>query len=179
MHNLIWLTGYRGSGKSAVGEIVARRLGWEFVDADQYIEFVAGVTVRDIFRVQGERAFRDLETRITRELSTRHNCVIATGGGVVLREENRNVLADTGMVVWLKAPAQVLLERIEADPSTAQRRPDLTATGGLAEIETLLFLREPMYRRIATIDLDTSKLSPEEVAERILELSNPSANPPG
>jgi len=168
MHKLIWLTGYRGSGKTAVGEVLARRLGWEFIDADAYLELSAGVTIRDIFRTQGEPAFRDLESKILLELSARQDCAIATGGGAILREANRKILGDTGTVVWLRAPAQVLLERIEADPTSPQRRPDLTAMGGLAEIETLLFLREPMYRKIAAMELDTSLLSPEEVADRIL-----------
>ena len=174
MHNIIWLTGYRGTGKTTAGEILARKLGWDFVDADAFLEFVAGIPVREIFRVRGEGAFRDLEERVTLELSSRTNTVVSTGGGVILREANRRVLRESGLVVWLRAPAKLLQERIEADTTTVDRRPNLTSQGGLAEIETLLFMREPLYRNVATIHLDTSALSPEEVADRILASWKPS-----
>ena len=87
---------------------------------------------------EGEQAFRDLESAIVTDLAARDGCIIALGGGVVLREQNRQAVAGRGKIVWLQASPEVLFGRIHADPTTAERRPNLTAQGGLAEIRDLL-----------------------------------------
>lgn len=163
------LIGYRGTGKTSVAKRLAARLGWQWVDADEALERSAGTTIREIFDHQGETAFRDLEARILRELLERKNVVIATGGGVILRTENRAALSDA-LVVWLTASIDTICERIGADPSTGSRRPKLTVGGGRAEIEQLLAAREPLYRQCANQIIDTEGRSPDDIAHEIATL---------
>jgi shikimate kinase len=167
MARLLFLIGYRGSGKTTVGKIVADRLGWSFVDADAVLEEHHGRTVRDIFAAEGEPGFRDKEAEVLADLCTRTNTVIATGGGIVLREANRRLLKQHGTVAWLTADPATLLARIHADPTTAERRPNL-AGGGLAEIEQLLAVREPLYRACADVVVPVGVFSPEQAADAIL-----------
>ena len=148
MSNLLYLIGYRGTGKTTIGPILAARLGWDFVDADAYLEAKCGRTIKEIFSDEGEKGFREQESQNLRKLARRERSVIATGGGIVLSEENRKVLKETGFVVWLSADVATITARIRADPTTSTRRPNLT-TGGIAEIESLLRAREPLYRMCA------------------------------
>ena len=147
MNRKLFLIGYRGSGKSTVGRVLADRMGWSFVDTDQVIEERSGKSIREIFHDDGEAAFRDLESGILAVLRGNAGAVVATGGGIVLREENRRILREDGFVVWLTADAATLWTRIERDASTAERRPALT-TGGLDEVRQLLAIREPLYRQV-------------------------------
>lgn len=164
---LVILIGARGTGKSTVGRALAARLGWSFVDADERIESVAGTSIAEIFRSEGEAGFRDRESAVLTELCERNACVIATGGGVVLRAENRERLR-SGFVVWLTATPEAAFERMQADPTTAGRRPNLTPAGGLDEMRALMAAREPLYRACADFTLDTANLSPEAAADAIL-----------
>lgn len=164
-HRVIFLIGYRGTGKSATACELAARLGWEWCDADQALEQRYGKSIRQIFDEEGERSFRDKESDILGELAQRQHCVIATGGGVVLRPENRAKL-QAGVTVWLTANADVIWRRLQADATTADRRPNL-AQGGLAEVEELLRGRLPLYQECAAARFDTASESPEQVAERI------------
>lgn len=175
----LFLIGYRGSGKTSVGAAVAARLSRAFIDADAVLEAVAGMTIRDIFATEGEGGFRDRESATLRDLATGEPAVIATGGGVVLREANRDLLRATGFVVWLRASADVLWHRILSDPTTAARRPDL-AGGGRAEVEALLAAREPLYAATAHSSVEAAE-SPEVVAAAILSLWGtrpPATEPP-
>jgi shikimate kinase len=167
MSPLVFLIGYRGSGKTTVGRLVADRVGWPFLDADTVLEGRYGRTIRDIFAAEGEAGFRDKETTVLGDLCRMTNTVIATGGGVVLREENRHALQRHGLVAWLSADPRTLLTRIQGDPTTAARRPDL-AGGGLAEVEQLLAVREPLYRGCADVEVAAGALSPEQAADAIL-----------
>jgi len=162
------LIGYRGCGKSTVGKLLAERLRWEFVDADAEIERRAGRTIRRIFDEAGEAEFRRLERDVMAELLRRENAVIAAGGGAVLDERTRDDLRESGPVVWLRAGVETLLERIEADPTTGQRRPDLTPGGGRREVEELLAVRGPIYARCATFVVDADTLTAAEIAEQII-----------
>lgn len=165
--SLLFLIGYRGSGKTTVGHLIADRLGWAFVDADAVLEERHGRTIRDIFAAEGEAGFRDKEAAVLADLCTRTNTVIATGGGIVLREANRELLKQHDTIAWLTAEPATLLERIRADPTTTDRRPVL-AGGGLAEIEQLLAVREPLYRACADVVVPVGALSPEQAADAIL-----------
>jgi len=167
MKSLFYLIGYRGAGKTTVGGMLAERLGWSFVDADVFLEAQSGRSIKEIFATEGEPVFRDMESSNLRELSRRERCVIATGGGIILREENRKLLRDTGYVVWLTADPQTTAERLQNDPLTSGRRPDLSV-GGLAEIAEMLRLREPHYRSCADLEIATAGRSPEMLAEAIL-----------
>lgn len=169
----LYLIGYRGCGKSSVGPMLAARLNRPFHDADAVLETDAGVTIREIFAAEGEGGFRYRETATIQRLARGGPAVIATGGGIVLRPENRELLRSTGFVVWLKAPAEVLWDRITADPSTAARRPNL-AGGGHDEVVALLDAREPLYAATAHAEVDASR-SPDQVADAILS-AMPSAD---
>jgi len=179
----LYLVGYRGTGKSTVGRLLAVALGRPFVDLDERIEADAGRSIAAIFADEGEAGFRDRETAALSDQSPltvlergprgEVSSVIATGGGVVLREENRRILKSTGFVIWLQAPAEILWERIRADTLTAARRPNLTS-GGLGEIVELLAVRERFYREVADAVVDAGGASPEAVADAILTLSRSS-----
>lgn len=165
----IALIGYRGSGKSNVAPLVADQLGWTWIDADDEIERRAGKTIAAIFAEDGENAFRDLESTVLSDLIAKDRIVLALGGGVVLRPENRTSLGGgDGWVVWLRASPATLAERINADATTAARRPNLTAKGGLEEIESLLEKRSPLYQECANLIVDTEGKSPEQVAGEIV-----------
>jgi shikimate kinase len=163
----IYLIGYRGTGKTTVGPVLAARLGWSFVDADVLLEERAGRSIREIFASEGEAGFRDREEANLRELATRDRHVIATGGGIILRPSNRELLKATGFVAWLTASPEAIWSRMQGDPTTAARRPSL-AQGGLAEVRELLTQREPHYREAANVAVPTEGVSPEAAADAIL-----------
>jgi shikimate kinase len=164
----IALIGYRGTGKTTLAQVLARQLGWDWVDSDVEIELQAGKSIAAIFADDGEPTFRDLEASAVAELCTRERTILALGGGVILREANRTQLQKCQAVVWLKASVDVLAERILADPTTAGRRPNLTNHGGRNEIEQVLAQREPFYRGCARLEVDTDSKEPAEIADEIL-----------
>jgi shikimate kinase len=167
---LLTLIGYRGSGKSTIGPLLAARLGWAFVDADALLEQREQTTIRAIFATEGEAAFRAKEAALLAELMERTNTVVATGGGVVLRADNRAQLRRS-FVVWLAAEPETLWERLQGDPLTRERRPNL-AGGGLAEVRELLTVREPLYRECANLEIPVGSLSPEAAVDAILAAWN-------
>jgi shikimate kinase len=170
--SLVFLVGYRGTGKSTVARLLARHLGWDWVDADDVIERRAGMTIRRIFEAEGEAGFRRRESAVLEELCGLRRHVIATGGGVVLSDANRARLRAAGRVVWLTADVPTIRQRLEEDRSTGERRPVLTV-GGAAEIAELLRAREPLYRAVADLTLDTTGRAPEEIAGAIHRSLNP------
>ncbi len=170
----LFLIGYRGCGKTTVAARAAELLGWPWLDADAVLEARAGKSIKQIFAEDGETAFRDLESAVIADLAAGQRHVIALGGGAILREQNRQALVGRGQVVWLQASPETLLARIAADPTTAQRRPNLTGQGGLAEIRSLLDERTPLYRQCAHVVIDAEQLQPAEIARRIVaSLSQP------
>jgi shikimate kinase len=164
----IFLIGPRGSGKSTAAELLAGRLGWGWVDADAEVERRAGTSIRAIFAAEGEAGFRDRESAVLAELCRRERHVIATGGGVVLREENRRLLRQ-GVVVWLTADVDTLYRRMSDDAGTAERRPAL-GVGGRAEVEQIVAAREPLYRSCADYTVDTAGKTAAQVVDEVLTL---------
>lgn len=165
----VFLIGYRGSGKTTVAAALAERLGWLWIDADAELEGRAGKTIKQIFAEQGEMAFRDLESLVLADLVKLDRHIMALGGGVVLREENRCLLAGRGKIVWLQASPEVLMARISGDATTAERRPNLTGQGGLAEIRTLLAERTPIYVSCADLTVSAENKSAAEIARQITD----------
>jgi shikimate kinase len=155
------LVGFMGAGKSTVGPLLARRLGWDFLDLDDDIEAAAGRPVPEIFAKDGEAAFRAAERAAAERASTRERLVLATGGGAFTIPETRKVLQLGAMTVWLRCTLDALLARIPADGS----RP---LAANRATIAPLLVGREPSYA-LADLTVDTTRTAPAEVARIIAE----------
>lgn len=164
----IALIGYRGTGKTTVAQQLALRLGWDWVDADVEIELRAGKSIAAIFADDGEQGFRDLESAVVADLCGRERCVLALGGGAILREANQHAIARCGAVVWLTASVETLVARMAGDATTSARRPNLTNAGGRQEVEQLLAARAPIYRACATLEVDTEGKAPAEIAGEII-----------
>lgn len=162
------LIGYRGSGKSTVGPLLADRLGLPFVDTDEQIAKRAGKTITEIFESEGEQVFRDHERAVIAEVCNRDPHVIAVGGGAVVDDENISAMRKAGAIVWLTATANMLWKRITGDSKSPNQRPDLSPEGGLAEVHKLLDARRPRYRAAADIEMDTEEIEPLEAADQLV-----------
>lgn len=164
------LIGYRATGKTSVGNLLAQMLGWKCVDTDAEIVKRAGCSIAEMFRQQGEGAFRDLESLVIDEVTQQPEVVVSLGGGAILREQNRNCINKRcSPVVWLQASVETIEARIHADSLSASQRPNLTKQGGILEIQQILKERTPLYASTATICFDTELQSPAEIADRIFE----------
>jgi shikimate kinase len=147
-----FLVGLMGAGKTTVGRLLARRTGKTFYDSDHEVEARTGVRVATIFEIEGEQRFRDRETSAIRELAQLNDIVLATGGGAVLRPENRQVLRSYGTVIYLCAPIDDLLARTQHD----KNRPLLQTADPRAKLEALYAERDPLYREVADLIVNTS-----------------------
>ncbi len=163
----LFLIGPRGSGKSTIARLLAQELSWNWLDADDELEKRYGQSIRALFAVEGEAGFREKESAVLAQLCRLPRHIIATGGGIVLREQNRTLLRSSGRIVWLSADVETLWQRVQTDRATAERRPPLTV-GGRAEIEEIIHLREPLYRQCADYIIDTTGLEPNVLAAEIL-----------
>lgn len=165
---LLTLIGYRGCGKSTVAALLAERMGCGWRDADAVLEAAVGCSIAEMLRTRGEPSFRDAEASILASTLVTFDGVLATGGGVVLRSENRRLLREAFRpVVWVSAPAAVVRQRLAADPTTAARRPALSGNNPLDEVATAILEREPLYRECADHVIDSSGISPSAVADAI------------
>lgn len=164
----IYLIGYRGTGKSSVAPILAQKLGpgWNWLDLDAELERRAGRSIAQIFQTDGETVFRDLEAEELARAAALDQMVVATGGGVIGRDTNCELL-QKGWIAWLVASPPTILSRVRGDNTTSGRRPNLTTQGGLEEIEQLLAKRTPIYRRLADLEVSTECQSAEAAAEEI------------
>ncbi|MEI6030069.1 MAG: shikimate kinase [Synechococcaceae cyanobacterium ELA739] len=161
----LYLVGMMGAGKSAVARPLAEVLGYRVIDADSVIEATAGRPIPEIFASDGESGFRTLETAVLDSIAHWHSLVVATGGGVVTQPPNWGHLHQ-GVVIWLDAPQELLLERLLAD-STA--RPLLGQADPAERLSTLLAERRPLYGQADLTVLQQAGESPSQIAQRVLE----------
>lgn len=160
---LVALVGLPGSGKSTVGRHLARRLGLKFIDSDHVIEQRLGCSIRSYFEREGEEAFRDIEQAVIDELTRTHDGVLATGGGAVLREANRQHLRDRGHVVYLRSAPEEVFRRLRHDAN----RPLLQVGDPLARLRDLYAARDPLYRETAQFVIETGRPSVATLANMI------------
>jgi shikimate dehydrogenase len=162
----IVLIGMRGSGKTTVGEILARKLGRDFVQMDELIAQRAGLSIPEMVKKYGWEKFRDIEEEITGEVAGQDSIVNAAGGGVVTREKNVTKLKENGVLVWLTASADTLVRRIGEN----SQRPLLVGRTLQEDIEMTLNERKPLYQKAADLVVDTENKTPEEAADLVINL---------
>jgi shikimate kinase len=165
----IVLIGTRCSGKTVVGKILARELGRKFLDTDALIEENAGCSIETMISTKGWDHFREAEKRLVEQVSKRNNLVIATGGGIVMDEENVKNLKKNGWVVWLSGKPEVLQERMVKEQRSGRFRPSLTGADPLEEIKEVLSVRQPLYEQAGDLVVDTSSLSIQDAASLIIK----------
>lgn len=168
----IVLIGYRGSGKSSVGKLLAQQLKWAWCDSDDEIEAGLDVSIAEVFAQHGENHFRDLETAAIDRLinqADREGQVISLGGGAPMRQRNRDLWKDSAACVYLKGSSKTLYQRISSDESSEDRRPDLTDQGGLAEVQKVLDLRSATYQECADLIVDVDDRTPAEIVQQIVK----------
>ncbi|MGV0953244.1 MAG: shikimate kinase [Fluviibacter sp.] len=160
----IYLVGLMGAGKSTVGRLLARRLNKRFVDTDQEIESRNGVTIPVIFEIEGEEGFRKREHEVLSDLACEQGLILSTGGGIVMRSDNRELLTANGYVVYLHARPELLADRTKHDRS----RPLLNVADPLTRLRELHALRDPLYRDVAHAVVETGRGAPQQVVQGIL-----------
>jgi shikimate kinase len=160
----IVLIGFMGSGKTSIGRLVAHRLGFQFIDTDAVIVERVGMQIAEIFERHGEPWFRDHETSTLRSLGILNRVVIATGGGIVVREENHALLRELGFVVWLTANEDVIFERVTRN----KKRPLLQTEDPRETVRELLVQRRGLYEAVAQFTIDTTALAHEMAASAVI-----------
>lgn len=161
----IFLVGPMGVGKSTVGRHLATILVKQFIDADHEIERHTGAPVSLIFEIEGQAGFRERESRMLDTLTSQTNIVLATGGGSVLSEINRNILSDRGFVIYLHADTEVLYQRTRRD----RNRPLLNKGDRRKTLEDIMVVRDPLYRKVAKLVIETDSRSARIVAKDIID----------
>jgi len=161
----LYLVGMMGAGKTTIGRLIARRMKMRFVDGDHEIERRCGVKVPLIFEIEGEPGFRAREAQVLAELTALEGIVLATGGGAVLAEDNRRRLAARGTVVYLCARPEDLYERVRQD----RNRPLLATPDPLGRLRELYAERDPLYRAVADLVIDTGRQSVQALARGLVE----------
>jgi shikimate kinase len=164
MKRNVYLVGLMGAGKTTVGRLLARRLKRRFYDSDQEVERRCGVKIPVIFEIEGEAGFRGREQQAIAELTALQGIVLATGGGAVIAEENRRRLAASGTVVYLNARPEDLFERVRQD----RNRPLLACADPLDRLRSLHAQRDPLYRALADVVMDTGTQSVPALARVLL-----------
>jgi shikimate kinase len=161
----IVLIGFMGAGKSSVGRRLERLTGLARFDTDEMIAARFGLTIAEIFETHGEEKFREAETEALRELLGKGQAIVVTGGGIVLRQENVALLRELGTTIYLSADEETLFARISRRPT----RPLLRTANPRQTLKDLLAARLPLYREAADVEVDTSRLTHDEVATKILK----------
>ncbi len=162
----IFLVGLMGAGKTSVGRMLARRMNKEFLDADTEVEKITGVKIPVIFEIEGESGFRAREEKMIDQLTAMNGIVLATGGGAVISPENRTLLKNRGRVIYLRAAPEDLWRRTRRD----RNRPLLQTADPLGKLRTLHEQRDPLYREIADLIVDTGSQSVAHLTSQIQQL---------
>ncbi len=162
----LFLVGPMGVGKSTIGRILAAELNLSFCDSDRVIEERTGADIPWIFDMEGEAGFREREAAVLKELAAEPGLVIATGGGIILQPQNREVMKASGTVFYLTASVEQLVERTARD----KKRPLLQVDNPRQKIIELLALRDPLYRDVADFMVNTDRRPPKNVAQEIASL---------
>ena len=162
-HNRIILTGFMGTGKTAVGELLAKKLKFEFLDTDLMVEKETGKTITDIFEKEGEPVFRSYEKQMVKKALDREGVVVSTGGGAIVDPDNLKLMKEKGLIIGLSASAEAILQRI----SNMDTRPLLRSKDQLKKIESLLSHRSPYYRQADKI-IDTTMKRIDQTVDEIL-----------
>ncbi len=165
----IILTGYRATGKSTVGRLLADKLGWKFIDTDQEIEKKQRCSIAQMVSAHGWDFFRGLEEKMLFALVPARQAVVATGGGAILHKEAWSRLMATSLIIWLRASPETICERLTADRKTAGQRPSLTDSDIYSEVESVLAAREQLYRQGSHLAIDTT-ISAEDMADKIIKI---------
>jgi len=163
----IFLIGYRGTGKTTIGRILAEMLEYAFLDTDQMVEKKYAMTISMIVEQKGWDVFRQMEKQALLTALDVENCVIATGGGIVIDPENILFVKSSGVVVWLSAPVAVIVSRIAGDMKSADTRPCFTDKDIEEETCFVLGQRSPLYRQAADFEINTSLDNAADTAEKI------------
>ncbi len=161
----IFLVGLMGAGKTTVGKQLAKRLRKTFIDTDHEIEKRTGVRIPLIFELEGEAGFRSREAAVIEEFSGQHDIVLATGGGAILSQQNRDNLSRNGTVIYLRAKVEDLWQRTRHD----KNRPLLQTSDPQAKLKELYAQRDPLYREIADITMDSGIQSVQALVHQIEE----------
>jgi shikimate kinase len=169
---LLALVGLPGSGKSTVGRQLARRLDLPFIDADQVIEQRLGCSIREFFEREGEERFRDLETEVLDEITRQHPGVLSTGGGVVLRPRNREILRERTQVFYLRTSPQEIYRRLRHD----KVRPLLQVADPLERLRDLFEQRDPLYSQVAHHTIESPKPNISGLVNSILRCAAQNTN---
>jgi shikimate kinase len=163
----IYLIGYRCTGKTSVGRLLAEALGMAFEDMDDRIAAESGMSISEMVKGRGWDFFRQKEASLLKEISARDNQVVSTGGGVVLRAENRRAIRGSGVAVWLTAKPATIMRRMLGDSSSGEFRPALTDDTQAGEIQETLRQRLPLYAQLADYALATDHFPTEEVCRAV------------
>jgi len=159
----IYLIGYRCTGKTTIGRILAESLHRDFLDMDQAIEQQTGSTISDLVQTHGWTYFRQVEKEILLKTREIKDTVVSTGGGIVTDPESLIFLNKNGFTIWLDADMEIILSRLHSDPSTWSSRPSLTDKNLIDETEELLTLRRPLYAKAAHLKIETGLHTPKEI----------------
>jgi shikimate kinase len=165
----IILIGYRCTGKSSVGRRLAERLKLPFYDTDGMIIDRIGKTIKAWVAEKGWESFRQEEKMVIQEIPSSGSAVVSLGGGAILDPENREIIKQKSLVVWLTADGDTILKRMKADSDNQDNRPSLSEKDWEAEIQEILAQRMPLYQQLADVTIDTKEKGIEAVAEEILE----------
>ena len=164
----IFLIGYRCTGKTTVGRVLAESMSLRYVDTDDDIVSAIGESIHAAVEEKGWDYFRRWEAKIMAKVCGDDGLVVGTGGGVILNPENTAAMRRNGMVIWLKADPETIIKRMKMDDQTRRSRPSLTGKASSGEVVEVLSQRAPLYRQASDIAVVTDNLSPKMVADEII-----------